>query len=48
MTDPLVQTLVEMKEAEALQRAKQLLDERYSQLKINSKKLIEIDRVLRK
>jgi hypothetical protein len=28
--------------------AKELLDELYSQLKINSKKLIEIDRVLRR
>ena len=28
--------------------AKGLLDELYSQLKVNSKKLIEIDRILRK
>ena len=34
MTDPLVQTLVEMKEAEALQRAKQLLDEGVAPLEI--------------
>jgi methylmalonyl-CoA mutase cobalamin-binding domain/chain len=34
MTDPLVQTLVEMKEAEALQRAKQLLDEGVAPLEV--------------
>ena len=34
MTDPLVQTLVEMKEAEALRRAKQLLDEGVAPLEI--------------
>ena len=44
----IVQSKVPKERREIASQTKELLDQLYSQLKTNSKKLIEIDRVLRK